>query len=146
MPCPLQALTCQHCGREFMARRKGARPLPQWCSQSCVIKANPRGPRFTRETGAPWAIELRGTGTRGYVKRDGQHEHRVIMERVLGRKLTFKEVVHHKDGNKHNNDPSNLEVMTRAEHMRRHGLGVPGVPLLHEPWKKRWPRQSVSSQ
>ena len=27
---------------------------------------------------------------------------------------------HHKDGDKHNNSPENLEVMTQAEHMRLH--------------------------
>jgi hypothetical protein len=40
---------------------------------------------------------------RGYVL-----EHRIVMEKVLGRLLTKKEVVHHKDHNKVNNDPDNL--------------------------------------
>jgi hypothetical protein len=26
----------------------------------------------------------------------------------------------HKDGNKHNNDPENIEIITQAEHIRRH--------------------------
>ncbi|HEX6608238.1 MAG TPA: HNH endonuclease [Chloroflexia bacterium] len=51
---------------------------------------------------------------RGYirVRIDGKHrrEHRVIAEQVLGRSLTAREVVHHKDGNTGNNDPANLEV------------------------------------
>lgn len=29
-------------------------------------------------------------------------------------------VVHHKDGNKLNNDPSNLEIMSKVEHTRLH--------------------------
>jgi hypothetical protein len=37
-------------------------------------------------------------------------EHRLVMERVLGRVLLPTEVVHHKDGNKQNNDPENLQV------------------------------------
>lgn len=49
------------------------------------------------------------------------YEHRMIMENILKRKLNLKrEVVHHKDGNKLNNDPTNLEVMTRAEHVAHH--------------------------
>jgi hypothetical protein len=51
-------------------------------------------------------------GTRG--------EHRVVIERILGRKLAFNEVVHHIDGDRHNNDPRNLAVMDRGEHMRMH--------------------------
>ena len=31
-------------------------------------------------------------------------------------------VVHHKDGNPHNNDISNLEIMQRAEHSRMHRI------------------------
>jgi len=32
-------------------------------------------------------------------------------------------VVHHRDGDKTNNDPSNLVVMTRSEHALEHGFG-----------------------
>ena len=46
--------------------------------------------------------------------------HRLIMENYIGRYLTRDEVVHHKDGNKSNNDISNLELMTNAEHSRLH--------------------------
>lgn len=45
---------------------------------------------------------------------------RVIMENFLGRKLLPEEEVHHKDGNPLNNKIDNLEVMTRAEHLRIH--------------------------
>lgn len=50
-------------------------------------------------------------------------EHRYIMEAYLNRKLNFNEVIHHKDGNKQNNDISNLEVMSRSEHNKLHNIG-----------------------
>jgi hypothetical protein len=45
------------------------------------------------------------------------------MEEHLGRPLSYNEVVHHIDGNKLNNDLSNLEVMDRGEHIRLHTKG-----------------------
>jgi hypothetical protein len=48
-------------------------------------------------------------------------EHRHVMEVVLSRPLTREEVVHHKDRNKLNNVPDNLEVLTQTVHMGKHG-------------------------
>lgn len=46
--------------------------------------------------------------------------HRVIMENSIGRVLKSYEVVHHKDGNKHNNGIKNLELMTISGHSSLH--------------------------
>lgn len=54
------------------------------------------------------------------VKRD---LHRHIVETYLGKKLPYNKVVHHIDGDKLNNDPDNLEIMTRAKHARLHQTG-----------------------
>jgi hypothetical protein len=43
-------------------------------------------------------------------------EHRVVVERRLGRYLTGDEVVHHINGVKHDNRSENLEVMGAVEH------------------------------
>lgn len=47
-------------------------------------------------------------------------QHRLVVERRLGRYLLPKEQVHHKDFEPLNNDPDNLQLMTRSEHMRLH--------------------------
>lgn len=53
----------------------------------------------------------------GYV-----YEHILVIESVLNRKLNPDEVVHHKDGDRTNNDPSNLELMPdRRVHAQLHG-------------------------
>lgn len=81
---------------------------------------------------------LRGTGEgRSYRKRNGRHEHRIVAEEKLGRPLTRDEVVHHIDHDHLNNHPDNLAVVSRAEHMRLHGIGIPGRSLPHKPWEHR---------
>jgi hypothetical protein len=43
-------------------------------------------------------------------------EHCLVAERALGRSLRPDEVVHHIDGDKQNNAPSNLIIMSKAYH------------------------------
>jgi len=47
--------------------------------------------------------------------------HRLVMEQYLGRPLTDKEIVHHKDDNIYNNSIENLELTTREDHLNIHG-------------------------
>jgi SNF2-related domain/HNH endonuclease/Helicase conserved C-terminal domain len=72
----------------------------------------------------------------------------------------FIEVVHHKDGNPYNNDPSNLEVMTPEEHRKLHnqgkdhhnwkgGIGVKyraRVLRMYRPKTPMWPHQKRALQ
>lgn len=46
----------------------------------------------------------------------GQRLHRIIAEAMLGRKLNKDEDVHHRDGNKLNFSPDNLQVLGHREH------------------------------
>lgn len=46
--------------------------------------------------------------------------HRIVMENYLGRLLTDNEVVHHLDGDRHNNNIENLELMDRKKHSSMH--------------------------
>ena len=48
------------------------------------------------------------------------YEHILVMENAIGRHLNKGEVVHHIDGNKTNNDISNLRLMTNSEHASLH--------------------------
>lgn len=56
------------------------------------------------------------------VQVDGKQKrlHRHVMELHIGRKLSANELVHHKNHDTHDNRIENLEIVTRAEHKRRH--------------------------
>ncbi len=49
--------------------------------------------------------------------------HRLIMEQIIGRPLGINEVVHHINGDKKDNRPENLQVMSVSEHSRMENLG-----------------------
>jgi len=47
-------------------------------------------------------------------------EHILIMEKHIGRYLSKEEVVHHRDGNRQNNNLDNLQLLTRGAHTSLH--------------------------
>jgi len=52
-------------------------------------------------------------------------EHRVVVERIIGRDLLSTETIHHMDENKRNNNPSNLYYFQNDNlHKRHHGLKI----------------------
>lgn len=57
----------------------------------------------------------------------GQSVHRLIYEEAYG-PIPKGYHIHHKDGNKLNNDLSNLEILTASEHIRLHKKGVKQKP------------------
>lgn len=63
-------------------------------------------------------------------------EHRLVMEKFLNRKLNFNEIVHHIDGNKSNNEISNLQILTRSEHSKLH-YNSNNIPSISETRKNK---------
>jgi len=143
-------LTCDWCGKP-MYRYPSKIKEHNFCSRACLghfsNKAdNPDGYRYrdfaknsarlskmnrelnptrmTPETRLKLRTAHLNTGSgESYEKFMGRHTHRRVAELMLGRPLKPGEVVHHKDGNKRNNRPSNLEVFpSQAEHAKWHKI------------------------
>lgn len=111
-------IKCQNCGRKFrveLCRAKTAKYHNFQCAQE----------GRSRSTAAARGNKKRGTGSgKSYIKIRGRFIHQRVAEMLLGRKLRKNEVSHHKDENKRNNDPMNIEVVTRAQHMAIHRKAI----------------------
>ena len=107
-------LNCGYCRSSFSrAASRALRYSNHFCSRECSTankKANRAG--CTTKAGyRQFSIECRTV-----------FEHRIIMERHLGRALTSKEVVHHINGDRADNRIENLHVFeSSAAHLREHG-------------------------
>jgi predicted RNA-binding Zn-ribbon protein involved in translation (DUF1610 family) len=69
----------------------GFRVTGRWADSSGYVTISIKGYPGSRQT--------------GYI-----FEHRLVMEKIIGRHLNKSEEVHHKDRNKQNNNPNNLEL------------------------------------
>lgn len=56
----------------------------------------------------------------GYLENSQGYVHRIIAEKIIGRKLETHEHVHHFDRNKQNNAPENLVVISSSAHLMLH--------------------------
>jgi len=68
-------------------------------------------------------------GRRIYVPGRGRVlEHRLVMENTIGRILESDEQIHHKDGDRLNNHPDNLELLSNSAHQQLHNATRPRGP------------------
>jgi len=89
-------IECEQCHKVFyrhFAEQDMGEKIHSFCSIPCYFA---------------WRKESVNPNT--YRKIGAIHEHRIVAEKVLGRKLKRGETVHHIDGNKKNNTVSNLVV------------------------------------
>ena len=106
-------LTCEKCGKEYSVlkiKTEGRR----FCSRACYRVEKQRIRRENRHVGGGGYIYLyrKGDPRLEGTQRRYMSEHRLVMEDILGRYLEPWENVHHRDGDRQNNHPDNLELWT----------------------------------
>jgi len=113
-------LQCNYCQKEFILMGKRYnRGEGYYCSVRCGNLGETKNYIDGRK-------KLKG----GYVgiktndkRADSQgyyFEHRLVVERHIGRNLSREEIVHHKNKNPSDNRIENLEITTRKKHSRHH--------------------------
>ncbi len=120
-------IICKSCGKK---KRLTTQQIenPRWgrfCSRKCEMKdkfaTGKINYRFKKN--GYWCIPS-DNHPKAYAK-GYYYEHILIAEKKIGRLLdTTIETVHHKDGDKLNNNPDNLEVTTRVKHANYHWPSV----------------------
>lgn len=103
--CDRPAYTNGYCATHYHHWKTKGDPEAADKKRAIARKLDPNGYVLVRRYGHPAA-----TGGGGWVL-----EHRVVMEDTLGRLLTSDESVHHRNGNRQDNRPENLELWVRYQ-------------------------------
>jgi hypothetical protein len=110
---------CLACGNVFEVY-KYREHTAKFCSKKC---SDLPGSRPIGENSQRWKTGKIKT-VNGYicirVNKKYIYEHRLLMERHLGRPLLKSEIVHHKNGIKDDNNIKNLELLNKKGHDKLH--------------------------
>lgn len=102
---------CPFCKKEFRKYPDGVKR--KYCSMECYNKVRVNHlPRYEYPIKEKKYYQIKK------IKGKTVYKHRWVMEQHIGRKLERKEVVHHINGDRHDNRVENLMVMTQSEYIK----------------------------
>lgn len=119
---------CDHCGEKYTGRGS------EYCSRMCSFKSEKRK-LVMRAYSKMKSGKMHSCWKGGETNRSGytyswttngyKAAHRIALEKLVGRDLFEREVVHHNDEDKKNNDLSNLTLFRhKSAHNRLHKFAL----------------------
>lgn len=116
-------VTCPDCGESHLVSHKNYYRMKSFrclrCNQKRIAKIS-RNPNLKKVTPTGY-IKLYRPENPMADKRGEVYEHRLVMSQIIGRPLKSNEHVHHKDGDRSNNLPENLQIFrNQSMHNRLH--------------------------
>lgn len=144
---------CEHCRKKFHVKR-GELPKRKYCSMKCrhlhqgmVIKqcafcGKDFKAYYSKRFETRFCSWSCGTASRGVNRKSDKYfrftrngklyiEHRNIVAQAIGRRLRKYEHVHHINGNRSDNRPENLMIMTAKQHAKFEAQYRSAMKRLH---------------
>lgn len=110
---------CENCGQPYVRRAKEAHwqfEARRFCSRSCADRARGAAQRVPDDEFKARYRQITTPDDRKML------EHRYVVEQKIGRRLKRWEQVHHRNHDRLDNRPENLELVSSREHGERHTI------------------------
>lgn len=122
------AMECVQCGAIFRTIKSNA-TKSKFCSIACY------GLKRGKPSGKYSEVKVAGRRTRN---------HRVVASQKIGREILPSEEVHHKNRNRSDDSPGNLEVLDARKHRELHNKAAPAAKIVTDIEVRSVPPHSIA--